>query len=79
MESSYLQGESHFVDGDGTQNYFLFQAVFRYFKRICNTDYILEWKFEGLSDEIIKSSATTNNFLNPSLDYPDAKIRVEFN
>ena len=79
MESSYFQGESHFVHGDGTQNYFLFQAIFRYFKRICNTDYILKWKFEGLSDEIIKSSATNNNFLNPSLDYPGAKIRVKFN
>ena len=29
--------------------------MYRYFKRVVNSDYILEWKSKGLSDESIKS------------------------
>ena len=57
------------MDSYGTQNYFVFYPIFRYFKRIGNTDYILEWKFKGLFDESIKSSSASNNILDPSLDY----------
>ena len=32
--------------------------MYRYFKKIGNTDYISEWKSEGLCDEIIKPSNT---------------------
>ena len=32
-----------------------------------------------LSEEIIKSLTTTNNILNPSLDYLGDEIRVKFN
>ena len=38
FDSSYFIGKSHF-DEDGTQNYFLFQPINKYFKMITNTDY----------------------------------------
>ena len=36
-------------------------------------------KSKGLSNEIIKTPTTSNNFLNSLLDYVNAKIRVQFN
>ena len=51
----------------------------RYFKRIGNTDYVLEWKSEILYDESIKSPSAPNNILDPSLDYLSSKITVKFN
>ena len=38
----------------------------RYFRRVDNSDYILEWKPKGLSDENIKSPSAPHNFINPS-------------
>ena len=43
FDSSYFIGKSHFEE-DGTQNYLVFQSMYRYFKRIGNTDCILSWK-----------------------------------
>ena len=78
FDSIYFHGKSHFED-DGTQNYLVFQTTYRYFKRVSsNKDHILSWKSKGLSDESIKPPSTTNNILNPLLDYVDTKTRVEF-
>ena len=49
MDSIYFGGKSH-LEEDGTQNYLAFQAMHRYFKRVDNSDYILEWKSKVLSD-----------------------------
>ena len=38
----------------------------------------LSWKSKGLSAESITPPHVPNNFLNPSLNYLDAKIRVRF-
>ena len=43
FDSGYFVGKSHFAE-DGTQNYLVFQPVYRYFKMITNTDYISSWK-----------------------------------
>ena len=43
FDSSYFIGKGHFGE-DGTQNYFVFQPMYRYFKMITNTDYISSWK-----------------------------------
>ena len=40
FDSSYLCGKSHFEDG-GAENYLLFQPVYKYFKKIDNTEHIL--------------------------------------
>ena len=41
FDSIYFRGKSYFEE-DGTQNYSVFQAIFRYCKRVVNSDYILE-------------------------------------
>ena len=78
FDSIYFRGKSRFED-DVTQNYLVFQTIQIYFKRASNTNnYVLSWKPKGLSDEIIKPPSTSNNALNPLLNYVGTKIRVEF-
>ena len=52
--------------------------MYKYFEKVVNFDYILEWKSKGFSDESIKSPSAPHNFLNPSLNYLDVKTRVRF-
>ena len=74
FDSSYFIGKSHF-DEDGTQNYLVFQLMYRYFKLITNTSSILLWQSKGLSNENIDPPATS---LSPSINYDGKKIRVKF-
>ena len=53
--------------------------MYRQFKRVVNSDYILKWKSKGFSNKSIESASAPHNFLNSSLTYLDAKIRVKFN
>ena len=39
FKSGYFCGKSHFED-DGSQNYLVFQALYRYFKKMGNSDHI---------------------------------------
>ena len=48
------------------------------YRRVVNSNHILNWKSKGLSDESIKSLSPPNNFLDVSLDYLVTKTRVEF-
>ena len=75
---SYFKGKQYFHKGSGKQNYLVFQPMYRYFKVITNTDYILSWKSKGLSDESFKPPATSDNSLNPALNYYGTKTRVKF-
>ena len=80
FDSSYFIGKSHF--DDGSQNYLVFQPMYRYFKWIAGVgsgDYIYYWKSKGLSDEIINSIETPNYSITPNLDYYGTKTRVKFN
>ena len=52
--------------------------MYRYFKMITNTDYISSWKSKGLSNESIKPPTTSDNSLNPELNYYGTKTRVKF-
>ena len=52
--------------------------MYRYFKRVVNSEYILSWKSKGLSDENITPPSAPHNFLNPSLSYLSTKTRVRF-
>ena len=45
---------------------------------ITNTHYISSWKSKGLSDESFKPPTTSDNSLNPKLNYYGTKARVEF-
>ena len=80
FDSSYFIDKSHFEE-DGTQNYLVFQPMYRYFKRIAgvgNGNYIYYWQSKGLSDEKINSITASNYSVTPFLDYYGTKTRVEF-
>ena len=72
-----FRGKSHFQE-DGTQNSLVFEPMYRYFKRVINSDYIFKWISKGLSDQSIKSLSASHNFLNPSSNYLGTKTRVRF-
>ena len=80
FDSDYFIGKSHFEE-DGTQNYLVFQPIYRYFKVFSITqylEYVSEWKSKGLSSESFKAISTSDNSLNPTLNYYGTKIRVKF-
>ena len=62
-----FNGAKFFIE-DGPQIYLVFQSFVKYFKPIANI-VIRRWKSKGWSDESIKPPATSNNSLNPRLDY----------
>ena len=76
FDSGYFIGKSHFGE-DGTQNYLVFQPMYRYFKVITNTDYISSWKSKRLSAESIKPPTTSDNSLTPALNYYGTKTGVK--
>ena len=81
FDAAYFRGKSHFEE-DGTQNYLVFQPMYRYFRRIIGVssgNYIHFWKSIGLSDERINSNTASNHRVTPELSYYGTKIRVEFN
>ena len=77
FDSGYFTGQSHFEE-DVTQNYLVFQSMYRYFKTITNMDHISSWKSKGLPAESIKPPTTSDNILTPSLSYYGTKARVKF-
>ena len=77
FDASYFRGKNHF-DEDGTQNYLVFQTVYKYFKTINSIGNISGWKPKGLSNESIKTPSTSTNFPSPLLNYVGTKIRVKF-
>ena len=56
----------------------MFQPVFRYFKAIANTSKSTAWKSKGLSVEVIKPPSTSDNSLNPGINYFD-NAECEYN
>ena len=75
FDSGYFIGKSHFEEVS-TQNYLVFQPMYRYFRLITNTSNILSWKSKGFSNE--KFNPPNGNF-SPSIDYVGNKITVKFN
>ena len=53
--------------------------MYRYFKKIGNTNHISSWKSKGLSDKNIHPPAASNNSLAPLLNYNGTKTRVKLN
>ena len=62
----------------GSQVYLTFQPVYRYFKMVTNTNYMSSWKSKGLSAESIKPPTTSDNSLNPIINYYNYNIRLKF-
>ena len=80
FDSGYFTGKNHFEE-DGTQNYLVFQPIYRYFEIIAcvdNDNNIYYWQSKGLSDERISSVTVSNCIVNPDLSYYGTKIRVGF-
>ena len=71
----YFISKSHFEE-DGAQNYLVFQPIKRYFQIIANSKLISSWLSKGISDETIKTPATSDNSLNPLIDYYGSKVRL---
>ena len=78
FDSGYFIGKSHFEE-DGTQNYLVFQPIYRYFKMITNTDHISSWRSKELSSESFEPPTTSDNSLTPALNSYGTKTRVKFN
>ena len=57
FDAAYFRSKNYF-DGDGTQNYLVFQLVYMYFERVGN---ISSWESKGLSNKEISSTTTTSN------------------
>ena len=77
--SNYFIDKSH-SEEDGTQNYYVFQSTFRYFKIIVclgSSNYIYYWKSKGLSYERIISIKTPNYGITPKSHYYGTKTKVE--
>ena len=80
FDSSYFIGKSY-LEEDGTQNYLVFQPMYKYFKAFSISqylEYVSEWKSKGLSNESIKAISTCDNSFNLTLSYYGTKIRVKF-
>ena len=78
FDSIYFRGKGHF-EGDGNQNYLVFQTVGKHFQTVsANDSNILSWKSKRLSDKSIKPPPTSNKTLNPSVNYVGTKARVKF-
>ena len=78
IDADYLRGKNHFEE-DGTKNYLVFQPVYKYFKTINSIGNISGWKSKGLSNESIKTISTSNDYVNPLLNYAGTKILISTN
>ena len=71
FDAAYFRGKSHFEE-DGTQNYLVFQPIYRYFRTIIGVgsgNYIYFWKSIGLSHARLNSSTASNYKITPELSY----------
>ena len=78
---SYYRSKQYFDEGSGKQSYLVFLPINKYFKLnsvVDAADYVLSWQSKGLSNESIKPLTTSENSLNPELNYYGTKTRVKF-
>ena len=80
-DASYFRGKNYFGD-DGMQNYFVFQPMYKYCKKVIdstnNTVYAHCWQSKGLSDGKINAPGTSSsNDEAPILEYGGAEIRLK--
>ena len=75
--------KNYFGDDDGMKNYFVFQSMYKYFKRVIdstnNAVYVHYWQSKGLSDGKINAPGTSSSNDQVSiLEYGGAGIRLKF-
>ena len=78
--ASYFRRKNYFDSDDGTQNYLVFQPMYKYFKTSikCSTNYVSSWESKGLCNEKISSIATLSYNQAPSLAYDNVRIKSTF-
>ena len=81
-DASYFRDKNYFGD-DGIQNYFIFQPMYKYFKRVIdsadNNVYVHYWQSKGLSDEKVNVPGTSSsNDQAPISEYGGAGIILKF-
>ena len=75
FDAAYFRGKNYF-DYDGTQNFLVFQPVFKYFERV---DFeIASWESTGLLNEKLSSVVNSKSAV-PKILYDNARIKVKFN
>ena len=77
---SHYREKQYFDEGSGKQNYLIFLPMGKYFKLNSvagAADYFLSWQSKGISNENIKPPITSDNSLNPELNYYGTKTRVK--
>ena len=74
FDATHFRVENYF-DGDGTQNYLVFQPVYKYFERVGSES--SPSKSKGLSNEKIDSVTTSNCQVSKLVDN-NARIKVKF-
>ena len=70
FDASYFRGRNYFAGDDGTQNYLVFQPIYKYFKKVIgvgNGNYIKFWKSKWFSEEKISSITGSNYAITPRL------------
>ena len=75
FDPAFFKGKNYF-DDDGTQNYLVFQPVYKYFDAVGFE--ITSWKSKGLFNEEISSVINSDGAV-PKIVYDNARIKVEFN
>ena len=80
FDQGYFHGKNYF-DKSGTQNYYIFQPVSKYWKvaNVNDIKYILSWQSRGINDVKIEYIKTNNYLLNANMDIYINKIRIKFN
>ena len=75
FDLGYFIEKSHF-DEDGAQNYLVFQSILKYFT--LSSKWITKWKSKGLSNGSLEVVSTSDNTLNPSINYYGDKVKLRF-
>ena len=75
FDAAYFRGKNYFEE-DGTQNYLVFQPVYKYLEKTENK--VTSWKSKGLSDEKIILTVTSTDTSATKTIYDNARIKVEF-
>ena len=81
FDAAYFRCKSHFEE-DGTQNYLVFQPMYRYLKGLQVLVKVIIYTFGNLkvlSDEKLDSITGSNHKITPELSFYGTKTRVEFN
>ena len=78
--ASYFRGKNYFDSDDGTQNYLVFQAMYKYLNTSVkySSTYVSSWESKGLSNENISSIITPSYNRAPSLVYDNVRMKLKF-